>query len=63
METKSGLQAWASVVQLPSDGACAFPEGDQFSEDDDFLVLLGDIPDLFVPIPRGGGATGPPPPG
>ena len=59
--TQAGLQARASVVQLPSDGAGALPDGDQFSEDEDFPPLLSDIPDLFVPIPRRGGGHRPPP--
>ena len=52
-----------SLVRLPSDGADALPDGDQFSEDEDFPPLLSDIPDLFVPIPRRGGPLGPPRPG
>ena len=59
---QAGLQARASAVQLPSDGAGAFPGGDQFSKDEDFLFLLCDILDLLVPIPRRGGHR-PPPPG
>ena len=61
--TQAGLQTRASMVQLPSDGAGSLPDGDQFSEDEDFPPSLSDIPDLFVPIPRMGGATGPPRPG
>ena len=59
--TQAGLQDRAGVVRLPSDGAGALPDGGQFSDDEDFPPLLSDIPDLFVPIPRRGGATGPPP--
>ena len=60
--TQAGLQARASVVQLPSDGAGALPDGHQFNEDAGFLVLLSDIHDFSYTSPEGG-ATGPPRPG
>ena len=60
--TQAGLPGRAGVVRLPSDGAGALPDGDQFSEDEDFFFCLSDISDFFVPTPRRGGHR-PPPPG
>ena len=61
-ETQASLQGRTGVGRLPSDGAGTLPERNRFSDDEDFLLLLSDIPDFFVPIPRRG-AVCPPRPG
>ena len=61
--TRGGLQGRATGDRSPGDGADPLPSGDLYSDGEDFLPPLSDVPDFFVPFPGRGGPPAPPCPG